>query len=213
MEQQDHQSSKDCLMEQTVFKTIDIVTEESSKGATEPSKIVHSEECSESREISSMEVNSFDSEVYGFNDSLLRGIYQYGFERPSELQQRVIPSILQGRDVVMTARYGSGKSVSYEISLLHKLHSTSTLAIVIVPTVDSAEHNANTMRSIGQHRNVQIHVCRGDKSDHDSIKLTAEESHVVFGTPQHLRHLIDERILSLHCVSVVVLDDIIINPY
>lgn len=61
-------------------------------------------------------VNNFDA--MGLREALLRGIYQYGFEKPSAIQQRAILPIVQGRDVIAQAQSGTGKTSLIAITLL-----------------------------------------------------------------------------------------------
>ena len=64
-------------------------------------------------------VNSFDA--MNLKDDLLRGIYQYGFEKPSAIQQRAILPIVQGRDVIAQAQSGTGKTSLIAITLLQMM--------------------------------------------------------------------------------------------
>jgi superfamily II DNA/RNA helicase len=60
-------------------------------------------------------VNSF--EKMGLKEDLLRGVYTYGFEKPSAIQQRAVIPILQGRDVIAQAQSGTGKSSLIALTL------------------------------------------------------------------------------------------------
>jgi translation initiation factor 4A len=61
-------------------------------------------------------IESFDD--MGLNDNLLRGIYAYGFERPSSIQQRAIKPIMDGRDVIAQGQSGTGKTGTFTIGVL-----------------------------------------------------------------------------------------------
>jgi ATP-dependent RNA helicase len=64
-------------------------------------------------------VSSFDK--MGLKDDLLRGVYAYGFEKPSAIQQRAIAPIVEGRDVIAQAQSGTGKTSMIAISVCQKL--------------------------------------------------------------------------------------------
>lgn len=64
-------------------------------------------------------VNTFDA--MGLKDGLLRGIYQYGFEKPSAIQQRAVLPIIQGRDVIAQAQSGTGKTSLIAMTLLQMM--------------------------------------------------------------------------------------------
>lgn len=67
-------------------------------------------------------VSSFDA--MGLREDLLRGIYQFGFEKPSAIQQRAILPITQGRDVIAQAQSGTGKTSLIAVSLCQMLDIT-----------------------------------------------------------------------------------------
>lgn len=69
------------------------------------------------------------SDTLSFDDmelkpELLRGVYAYGFERPSAIQQRAIMPIITGRDVIAQAQSGTGKTATFSISILQRVSVT-----------------------------------------------------------------------------------------
>ena len=68
-------------------------------------------------------VTSFDA--MGLKEDLLRGVYQYGFEKPSAIQQRAVLPIVEGRDVIAQAQSGTGKTSLIAITLCQLLDTTS----------------------------------------------------------------------------------------
>jgi len=68
-------------------------------------------------------VTSFDA--MGLKDQLLRGIYQYGFEKPSAIQQRAILPIIAGRDVIAQAQSGTGKTSLIALTLCQIIDTSS----------------------------------------------------------------------------------------
>ena len=79
-------------------------------------------------------VESFDD--MQIRDALLRGIYAYGFERPSAIQQRGIMPCVKGRDVIAQAQSGTGKTATYAIAILQRLDLKLNMcqALVMAPT-------------------------------------------------------------------------------
>jgi len=72
--------------------------------------------------------SNYDQTVDSFDDmnlksELLRGIYAYGFERPSAIQQRAIMPVIKGHDVIAQAQSGTGKTATFSISCLQRLIS------------------------------------------------------------------------------------------
>ena len=66
-----------------------------------------------------------DFEEMGLSDALLRGVFAYGYEKPSVIQQRAIVPCMQGRDVVAQAQSGTGKTATFSIAMLQQLDMKS----------------------------------------------------------------------------------------
>ena len=69
-------------------------------------------------------VSSFDD--MELKPDLLRGVYAYGFERPSAIQQRAIMPVITGRDCIAQAQSGTGKTATFSISILQRVSELAT---------------------------------------------------------------------------------------
>jgi superfamily II DNA/RNA helicase len=100
-------------------------------------------------------VSSFDD--LNLKPDLLKGIYAYGFEKPSAIQQRAIRPIVRGRDVIAQSQSGTGKTAVFSISALQLLDETSRDAQVLVlsPTRELAEQSQRVIQSLGDFMNVR----------------------------------------------------------
>lgn len=89
---------------------------------------------------------------------LLKGVYAYGFEKPSAIQQRAIKPIVQGRDVIAQSQSGTGKTGVFSIAALQLLDETSraTQVLVLSPTRELAEQSQRVLQSLGDFMNVSI---------------------------------------------------------
>jgi superfamily II DNA/RNA helicase len=126
---------------------------------------------------------SFES--MGLKEELLRGIYHYGFERPSAIQQRAILPILKGRDVIAQSQSGTGKTTIFCVGVLQCLNqqSADTQALVLSPTRELAQQSAKVMMAFGDFLSVTCHACIGGKSIGEDIKALSAGCQVVSGTP------------------------------
>lgn len=88
---------------------------------------------------------------------LLKGIYAYGFEKPSAIQQRAIRPIIRGRDVIAQSQSGTGKTAVFSIASLQLLDETSrdTQVLVLSPTRELAEQSQRVLQSLGDFMNVR----------------------------------------------------------
>lgn len=77
----------------------------------------------------------------GLKEELLRGIYAYGFEKPSAIQQRAIMPCIKGHDVTAQAQSGTGKTATFSISILQQIDTSinECQALILAPTRELAQ--------------------------------------------------------------------------
>lgn len=151
--------------------------------------------------------NTFDS--MGLREDLLRGILQYGFEKPSAIQQRAIVPIVTGRDVIAQAQSGTGKTATFSIGILQSIDTQTreTQALVLSPTRELAVQIQKVCLALGDYMSVQVHACIGGKSVGDDIKKLEYGQHVVSGTPGRVCDMISRRSLRTRNIKMLILDE------
>merc|ERR1711971_36520 len=94
---------------------------------------------------------SFDD--YDLNESLLRGIYSYGFEKPSAIQQRGIKPILDGQDTIGQAQSGTGKTATFVIGCLQRIDCglKACQALILAPTRELASQIQRVAMTLGDY--------------------------------------------------------------
>ena len=92
------------------------------------------------------------------NDELLRGIFAYGFENPSNIQHKSIPIINKGKDLIAQSQSGTGKTGAFTIGILNKLDVSlqRTQFIIVTPTHELAKQIYDTFCSLLQTHNVNV---------------------------------------------------------
>jgi ATP-dependent RNA helicase len=150
---------------------------------------------------------SFDS--MGMKEELLRGIYAYGFEKPSAVQQRAVIPIIKGRDVIVQSQSGTGKTAVFSVGALQcvSVQEKSTQVIILSPTRELAEQSQKVCLGLGDYMNVQVHCCVGGKKVSDDIRALEGGAHIVSGTPGRVFHMIQERHLSTQKIKLLILDE------
>lgn len=80
-------------------------------------------------------------ENMGLDNDLLRGIFAFGFEKPSVIQKKAIPPCVKGRDVIAQAQSGTGKTATFVISILQRIDTSlrETQALILAPTRELAQ--------------------------------------------------------------------------
>jgi len=148
-------------------------------------------------------------ESMGLKEELLRGIFAYGFEKPSAIQQRAIVPIITGRDVIAQAQSGTGKTATFSIGILQSIDTSvmETQALVLSPTRELAQQIQKVGLALGDYMNVQIHCCIGGKNVGEDIRKLDSGVHVVSGTPGRVMDMISRRNLRPRNIKMLVLDE------
>ncbi|KAL4219777.1 Eukaryotic initiation factor 4A-II [Mactra antiquata] len=170
----------------------------------------------EEKQDSSSEGDGYFEEIYDDFDSmnlkeeLLRGIYAYGFEKPSAIQQKAIVPMIRGNDVIAQAQSGTGKTATFSTAVLERIdvNLPDCQAIVMAPTRELADQSYRHLIALGDYLGVEVASLVGGRRVSDDVrKLSTEKVHVVVGTPGRVNHLIKERALDLRYLKMFVLDE------
>jgi ATP-dependent RNA helicase len=148
-------------------------------------------------------------EAMGLKEDLLKGIFAYGFERPSAIQQRAIKPIVQGRDVIAQSQSGTGKTAVFSISILQVLNTTTNevQALTLSPTRELAEQTQKVLLALGDFMNVQCHCCIGGQSISEDIRRLDFGVQVVTGTPGRVYDMINRRNLRTKNIKMLIIDE------
>lgn len=151
--------------------------------------------------------STFDA--MGIREDLLRGLYSYGFEKPSAIQQRAIMPICSGRDVIAQAQSGTGKTSMISLALCQMLDTSTreVQALVLSPTRELATQTEKTALALGNFMSVQVHACIGGRSVSEDIKRLDHGVHIVSGTPGRVFDMIKRRNLRTRNIKTLILDE------
>jgi len=140
---------------------------------------------------------------------LLRGVYAYGFERPSSIQQRAIVPVVKGHDVIAQAQSGTGKTATFSISILQKVDFSvkGTQALILAPTRELAQQIQKVVIALGDYMNVECHACIGGTNVREDMSKLQEGVHVVVGTPGRVYDMINRRALRTDNIKLFCLDE------
>lgn len=141
-------------------------------------------------------------------ESLLRGIYAHGFEKPSAIQQRGIVPICKGLDVIQQAQSGTGKTATLCAGILQQLdyNVVDCQALVLVPCPQLAMKIEKVMHSLGNYLSVKVHACERGGGVHDDQRTFSHGVHVVVGTPDCIFDMLRRQSLGPDYVKMIVLN-------
>jgi translation initiation factor 4A len=144
-------------------------------------------------------------------EDLLRGIYAYGFEIPSDIQKKAIYPIIQGNDVIGQAQSGSGKTGTFSISTLQLIDPTinETQALILSPTHELVKQTNGVISSIGQYiNNLRIKTLMGGTPVRDDIKqLKSSIPHIAIGSVGRILDMTQKNYLKLQNLKILIIDE------
>lgn len=145
----------------------------------------------------------------GLPENLLRGVYAYGFEKPSAIQSVAILPLVRGRDVLGQAQSGTGKTGTFGIGLLSRIDPAvrATQALVLAHTHELAEQNFNVIRDIGKFMRINVVLAVGGIPRHINAREIRNGAHIVVGTPGRVYDLAHTGDLRFNSLRTFVLDE------
>ena len=143
---------------------------------------------------------------------LLRGIFAYGFEIPSEIQKKAILPITKGNDVIAQAQSGSGKTGSFSIGILQKIDLSlkKTQALILAPTHELAKQIATVIESIGSHfeKKLFVKTLLGGTSIREDVQHMRENvPHIVVGCVGRVFDMLTKGHIVGQDIDMFVLDE------
>lgn len=142
-------------------------------------------------------------------EALLRGIYAYGFQRPSDIQSKGILPMKQGRDLIAQARSGTGKTGTFCIGSMSKINPElkKVQVLAIVHTRELAQQIRNVASALGEYMGISVYSATGGTPIREDLKAIERGVHFIVGTPGRIYDLITRRALSRDMIRVLVLDE------
>jgi len=142
---------------------------------------------------------------------IMEGLNKQGFEKPTDIQEKCIPLIMNGEDVIGKSETGSGKTYAYGIPAIinTKTDEKGVNVIVLCPTRELASQVSDEIKKlIDTKRNCKVALIVGGNSfDRQLISLKNKDTKIVIGTPGRIMDHLRRRTLKLNEINMVVLDE------
>lgn len=157
----------------------------------------------------SFKINSWDE--LEINSKLLRGIYAYGFENPSPIQQQAIKPMIMGKDIVIQAQSGTGKTATFTVGALANLDisDNNTQVLVLSPTKELTIQTAKVFENLGSMMDglrVQT-LYGGSPVEEGSAFSNKKNPHVICGCPGRVFDMMRRNRISSKKIKLVILDE------
>ena len=141
------------------------------------------------------------------NNSIENALHKKGFKSVSEIQKKVIPSALEGNDIVGKSKTGTGKTAAFAIPLIQKISGKNESALIVVPTRELALQVKEEIASIAVNTTVMSIAVFGGQNIKRQIDLIRRKPQIIVGTPGRLLDLISRRVLFFNKTRFLVLDE------
>ena len=154
-----------------------------------------------------IEVNSFED--LNLKENLLRGIYGYGYEKPSVIQQKAIMPVIDGHDVIAQAQSGTGKTATFSIGMLQNIDETQDeiQALILAHTRELALQILTVIKNISSYMNLRYNLCVGGTLIRDNIDELLKNPHIIIGTPGRVLDMINKKALNTRNLKILIIDE------
>ncbi len=145
----------------------------------------------------------------GLSPSTLQGLSQMGYEKPTPVQRDTIPGFLEGQDLVVQSRTGTGKTAAFGIPIVERVdvERGEIQALVLTPTRELTLQVRDELARIGEAKGVKVQSIYGGDSISEQVRGIEAGAHVAVGTPGRVLDLLKRGSLRLDKVTCLVLDE------
>jgi len=142
-------------------------------------------------------------------EKILKGVYAYGYEKPSAIQQRAIVPIMQEYDVIGQAQSGTGKTATFSIGALERIDMklAKCQILILAHTRELAMQTAKVALDLGSVLGVKVNVCIGGTDIDKSIKELRDGCHIVVGSPGRVHDMIRRKEIQAEHIKLLILDE------
>lgn len=146
---------------------------------------------------------------FGLQDILVKNVQHHGYTTPTEIQDRAMPALLNGQDVIGIAQTGTGKTAAFLLPLLNKvLLDNNQGVLILAPTRELALQIAEEFSAFARNLPISASLCIGGANINTQMRQLQDNPHFVIGTPGRIKDLLQRRSLDLNMFTNIVLDEV-----
>ncbi|MGZ8460058.1 MAG: DEAD/DEAH box helicase [Candidatus Deferrimicrobiaceae bacterium] len=154
-------------------------------------------------------------EAFGLRPELLRAVAEKNYTTPTPIQEKAIPFVLEGKDLLGCAQTGTGKTAAFALPILNRLQETPwkgrgrrpIRALVLTPTRELASQIAGSFGAYGRHTALKHAIVFGGVSQHPQAQALERGIDILVATPGRLLDLMSQGLVNLRTVETFVLDE------
>ena len=148
-------------------------------------------------------------EKYKISEEIKKSIDAMGYKNPSDVQKRVIPEALEGKDIVVKSQTGSGKTAAFAIPVCEKViwDNIKPQALVLTPTRELAIQVKEEIQSLGRLKRIRVAAIFGKQPFSEQIRELKQRTHIVVGTPGRVIDHIERGTFDITGINILVIDE------
>ena len=160
-------------------------------------------------EESKLELSELSFDELNIKENLLRGVYSYGFEKPSIIQHKAVPVLMKGLDVIAQAQSGTGKTGAFSIGSLNNVDEDlkETQVIILSPTRELADQTFKVITELSSYTKITSCKVIGGTRVQDGIQDLRKIPHVVVGTPGRVLDMLLKKHIYTEHIKTFVIDE------
>lgn len=151
----------------------------------------------------------------GLHNAILKAVSDQGFQEPTPIQEKVIPLVLEGRDVMGSAQTGTGKTAAFALPILHKMLESGSVvkrgkkvtALILSPTRELAVQIDQVFKDFAAHTNITSAVVYGGIPIEPQKKYLKKGVDILVATPGRLLDLYKQEVIDLDFLDTLVIDE------
>ncbi|MGM9940513.1 MAG: DEAD/DEAH box helicase [Bulleidia sp.] len=143
------------------------------------------------------------------NQNIQEIFHKTGYTEMTEVQKQAIPAVMEGKNLFIQAKTGSGKTYAYLIPAMAQVnpHSSDTQVLIIAPTRELAVQIGESAEHICPYFNIHAVVCIGGLDIDRQINALRHRPHIIIGTPGRLNDLLEQNRIQLNSICTLIMDE------
>ena len=160
-------------------------------------------------ETNELELSDLSFDQLEIKENILRGIYAYGFEKPSMIQHKAIPKVTGGVDIIAQSQSGTGKTGAFSIGSMNRVDEDlkETQVMILSPTRELAEQTTNVIKEITSYTKITHCKVVGGTNVGEGQRELQKIPHVVVGTPGRILDMLSKKYIFTQHIKTIVIDE------
>jgi len=156
-----------------------------------------------------IELSELSFDQLEIKENILRGIYAYGFEKPSLIQHKAIPTLMKGKDVIAQAQSGTGKTGAFSIGSLSRVDEglKDSQVIILSPTRELADQTFKVIQELSSYTKITSCKVIGGTRVQEGIQDLRKLPHVIVGTPGRVLDMLQKKHIFTQHIKTFIIDE------